>query len=234
MDIYISVFPGVIQEIVETSGDLRGNSVTIRPHVGIEKCKQIREKIREVQDAILCETCMTFSCDLVMSGLKFCKQNNLRVAIIYKDSNGLLYRRYRPDSTVTLCGRKTQIMEAKESFSNPISNKMPATRKGMDAVAHKSRGTSLIKQLEIEFAVYIQLLPNHVEVVGFVKEDVTKASARIQKIFDNVDVFLSQFIEKHQVIDIRYKIISLFLCCFFIRYFSYLRVELMTYSGLWI
>ena len=200
MDIYISVFPGVIHEMIETSGDLRGNGVTIRPHVKIEECKRIREKIREVQDAIICENCLSFSCELVTSGLKFCKQNNLRVAIIFKDSNGVLYRRYKPDMVVTLCGRRAQITEAKEAFSNPISCKMPATRKGIDAIRHKSKGAPLIKELELEFAVYIQLLPNSVEVVGFVKEDVTRASARIQKVFDSLDVFLSHFIEKYQVI----------------------------------
>ena len=214
MDIYISVFPGVIQEIVGTSGDLRGTSVTIRSHVGIDECKRIREKIREVQDAILCETCMSFSCELVTSGLKFCKQNNFRVAIIFKDSNGLLYKKYKPDTVVTLCGRKTQITEVKGTFSNPISSKMPATRKGIDSVTQKSRGTSLIKQLEFEFSVYIQLLPNSVEVVGFLKEDVTRASARIQNILDNVDVFLSQFIEKYQVINNVTNLFSYFLFIF--------------------
>ena len=92
-----------------------------------------------------------------------------------------------------------------------------------------------IKELELEFAVYIQLPPNSVEVVGFVKEDVNRASARIQKVFDSLDVFLSHFIEKYQVIINETKLRHLLFDIFsFFRSFSFMRVNLMIYSGLWI
>ena len=201
MDIFISVFPGLIQEILGTSGCLRENEITIQPNVGLEECKKIRESIRNIQDSIICEPCMNFPVELITAGLKFCKQKHLRVAIIFKDIHGVLYKKYQQDSVVTLCGLRAPLLAANKTFSNPISCKMLATRKGLQMITQKSggRGPSLTKGLEQEFVVCIKLLPDSVDVIGFIKDDVDKAAARIRDVFDNLEVFLSQFIHKYQV-----------------------------------
>ncbi|KAI6653609.1 hypothetical protein LOD99_3504 [Oopsacas minuta] len=202
MDIYISVFPGVIQEIIGTSGYLKDTRITIKHNVELLVCKRIREEIRRVQNAIICDPCRSFPFEMIKSGLKFCKKNNLRVAIIYKDSNGMLYKRYQQDTVVNLCGNKAQILEANQAFSAPISCKIPATKKGLDVITQRcSRGSpSLIKNLENELTVYIKLLPNSVDVIGFIKEDIDSAHARIIQAFENVELFMSHIIEKYQIV----------------------------------
>ena len=200
MDIYISIFPGVIQEILGTSGFLRDNKVTINSNVELKECKIIREHIRDVQNAIICEPCRNFSLEMITSGLKFCKTKHLRVAIIFKDVDGVLYKKYQPDSVISLCGNKAQLLSAHQVFSNPISCKLVATRKGLNMIRQSGgRGPSLTKSLEQDYSVCVQLLPDSVDVVGFIKDDVEGAVARIKKDFDSIEVFLSEIIQKYQV-----------------------------------
>ena len=201
MDIYISVFPGIIQEILGTSGFLRDNNITINSNVGLEECKIIRKNIRDVQENIICEPCRNFQLELITSGLKFCKHKHLRVAIIFKDIHGVLYRKYKQDFIVTLCGIRAPLLSAHKIFSNPFSYKMAASKRGVNKITQKpgGRGLSLTKNLEQEYAVYIQVLSDSVSVIGFLKDDVDKAAGRIKNVFDNLEFFLSQVIPEFQV-----------------------------------
>ena len=200
MDIYISVFPGIIPETIGSKGVLRESKVVIASKIGIQECKSIRDKLKRLQNSLVCEPCNTFPHELITSGLKFCKENNLRVAIIFRCSDGFLYKKFKPESILTLCGNNEQVLSTKQVFSKPICCELPATKNGLTLIRQATaRNLSLSKCLEQEFAVLIQLCKNSVKLQGFIQRDLDKACDRIRSKLDNVEIFLSQMLAEYQV-----------------------------------